>query len=65
MTKKIKSEAFDAASFLDNTEVIKEYLNISLESEDPKELLRALDTVARQKITLSTFISQDEGIQHT
>ncbi len=64
MAKTIKSEVFDAANFLDNKEVLKEYLNIALESEDPKELLRAQDTVARAKYTLITSISQDEVIQH-
>ncbi|HAR79306.1 MAG TPA: putative addiction module antidote protein [Succinivibrionaceae bacterium] len=49
MTKKINSEVFDAANFLDNEEVIAEYINIALESDDPNDLLRALDTVARAK----------------
>ncbi|MBQ3677911.1 MAG: putative addiction module antidote protein [Succinivibrio sp.] len=47
--KKMKTEIFDAANFLDNEEVIAEYINIALESEDPNDLLRALDTVARAK----------------
>lgn len=45
----MKTEIFDAANFLDNEEVIAEYINIALESEDPNDLLRALDTVARAK----------------
>ena len=49
MIKKMKTEIFDAANFLDNEEVIAEYINIALESEDPNDLLRALDTVARAK----------------
>jgi len=49
MIKKVKTEIFDAANFLDNKEVIAEYINIALESEDPNDLLRALDTVARAK----------------
>jgi len=49
MIKKVKTEIFDAANFLDNEEVIAEYINIALESEDPNDLLRALDTVARAK----------------
>ncbi len=49
MIKKVKTEIFDAANFLDNEEVIAEYINIALESDDPNDLLRALDTVARAK----------------
>ena len=49
MIKKVKTEIFDAANFLDNKEVIAEYINIALESEDPNDLLRALDTFARAK----------------
>ena len=60
MAKMIKSEVFDAANFLDNEEVIAEYLNIALESGDPNELLKALDTVARAKGM--TKIAKETGL---
>ena len=60
MAKKIKSEIFDAANFLDNEEVIAEYINIALESNDPNELLKALDTVARAKGM--TRIAKETGL---
>lgn len=49
MADLIKSEVFDAANFLDNEEVVAEYLNNALESEDLNEFLKALNTVARAK----------------
>lgn len=40
---------FDAAEFLDNEEVIAEYLAAAAEDEDPNVLLRALLDVAKAK----------------
>lgn len=38
---------FDAAEFLDNDEVIVEYLSAAMENENPSVFLAALDDVAR------------------
>ena len=45
----IELSEFDAAEYLDNEETIIEYLNLALADEDPKEFLRALNTVARAR----------------
>ena len=38
---------FDAAEFLDNDEVIVEYLSAAMENENPSVFLAALDDVER------------------
>ena len=47
MKKKIA--AFDAADYLDNEEVIAEYLNAALEDENPDVFLRAIANVAKAR----------------
>ena len=52
MAKKIKISdlpKFDAANYLDSEEMIAAYLAVSLEDDDPTELMRALGTVARAR----------------
>lgn len=45
--KKIKQ--FDAADYLDNEEVIAEYLNAALEDENPDVFLTAISDVAKAR----------------
>ena len=45
MTKPI---VFDAADYLDSEEVIAEYLNVALSSEDPDLFLQAIADVAKE-----------------
>ena len=40
---------FDAAEFLDNDEVIAEYLSATLESDDPELFIAALNDVAKAR----------------
>lgn len=47
MTEKIKS--FEAADYLDNEEVIAEYLNAALEDENPDVFLMAISDVAKAR----------------
>ncbi|MCL1960483.1 MAG: putative addiction module antidote protein [Desulfovibrionaceae bacterium] len=52
MDKKIKVSdlpVFDAAQYLDSDEMIAAYLAVSMEDDDPAELVRALGTVARAR----------------
>jgi probable addiction module antidote protein len=44
-----KLTTFDVADFLDNEEVISEYLSVALEDPDPDILLMAVRNVARAK----------------
>jgi len=46
MTKPVM---FDAADYLDNEEVIAEYLNVALSSEDPDLFLQAIADVAKAR----------------
>ena len=46
MTKPI---VFDAADYLDSEEVIAEYLNVALSSEDPDLFLQAIADVAKAR----------------
>jgi len=46
MTKPV---VFDAADYLDNEEVIAEYLNVALSSEDPDLFLQAIADVAKAR----------------
>jgi probable addiction module antidote protein len=47
--KKPALSAFDAAEFLDNEEMIAEYLNAAMKETDPNVFLGALSDVARAK----------------
>lgn len=47
MTEKIKP--FEAADYLDNEEVIAEYLNAALEDENPDVFLMAISDVAKAR----------------
>ena len=47
MKKKIA--AFETADYLDNEEVIAEYLNAALEDENPDVFLRAIANVAKAR----------------
>lgn len=44
-----KTAIFDAADYLDNDEVIVEYLNAALEDENPDVFLRAISDVAKAR----------------
>lgn len=44
-----KIAAFDAADYLDNEEVIAEYLNAALEDKNPDVFLKAIADVARSR----------------
>jgi probable addiction module antidote protein len=48
---KAKLTPFDASDFLDNEEVIAEYLNAALEHPDPRVFLRAVANVAKARRT--------------
>jgi probable addiction module antidote protein len=47
--KALKLAAFDASEFLDNEEVIAEYLSIALEDPNPDVFLRAVANVAKAR----------------
>lgn len=51
---------FDVVDFLDSDEALVEYLNVALETNDPKYFTRALGNVARAKGMSS--ISEDTGL---
>lgn len=51
---------FDVVDFLDNDEVLVEYLNAALEENDPKYFAKALGNVARAKGMSS--VSQATGL---
>ena len=44
-----KPVVFDAADYLDSEEVIAEYLNVALSSEDPDLFLQAIADVAKAR----------------
>ena len=44
-----KPMVFDAADYLDSEEVIAEYLNVALSSEDPDLFLQAIADVAKAR----------------
>ncbi|MYE55313.1 MAG: putative addiction module antidote protein [Chloroflexi bacterium] len=48
---------FDVVDFLDSDEALVEYLNVALETNDPKYFTKALGNVARAKGM--SFISED------
>ena len=45
----MKLKKFDVVDFLDSDEAMVEYLNIALETNDPKYFTKALGNVARAK----------------
>ena len=51
---------FDVVDFLDSDEALVEYLNVALETNDPKYFTKALGNVARAKGM--SFISEDTGL---
>ena len=55
-----KLSSFDVADFLDNEEVISEYLSIALEDPDPDMFLMAVRNVARAKGM--TQLAKDSGL---
>lgn len=57
---KIVLNEFDPADFLDNDEVIAEYLTAALEDENPDVFLSAVGDVARARGM--TFIAQSSGL---
>ena len=57
---KIVLNDFDPADFLDNDEVIAEYLTAALEDENPDVFLSAVGDVARARGM--TFIAQSSGL---
>lgn len=63
MTKKKKLAPFDAADYLDNEEVISEYLNAALEDENPDVFLIAVSDVAKARglarIALETGLGRE------
>lgn len=46
---KLKTTPWDAAEFLTSDKAIAEYLTLSLENEDPREIAHALGVVARAR----------------
>ena len=55
-----KITEFDASAYLDNDEVIAEYLAAALEDQNPEVFLAALGHVAKARGM--TFIAQDTGL---
>ena len=51
---------FDIVDFLDSDEALVEYLNVALETNDPKYFTKALGNVARAKGMSS--VSEDTGL---
>ncbi len=56
----VKISAYDTAEFLDNEEVIAEYLAAAMESPDPDVFIAALATVARARGM--TQLARDSGL---
>ena len=55
-----KPMVFDAADYLDSEEVIAEYLNVALASEDPDLFLQAIADVA--KVRGMAKLAKDTGL---
>jgi probable addiction module antidote protein len=61
MKKAVKKiTEFDASVYLDNDEVIAEYLAAALEDQNPEVFLAALGHVAKARGM--TFVAQDTGL---
>ncbi len=56
----IELKEFDAAQFLDNEEVMSDYLNVALEDGDPTMVSAALGDIARAKGM--TQLSRETGV---
>lgn len=56
----IKISEYDTAEFLDNEEVIAEYLTAAMEDENPDVFIAALATVARARGM--TQLAKDSGL---
>ena len=56
----MRLKKFDVVDFLDSDEALVEYLNVALETNDPKYFTKALGNVARAKGMSS--ISEDTGL---
>ena len=56
----IELARFDASEHLDNEDIIREFLNAAAAGNDPGELLRALETVAKARAM--TELSRKAGI---
>jgi probable addiction module antidote protein len=56
----IHTSEFDVAEYLDNEEMISEYLSVSLEDPNPDVFISALATVARAKGM--TQLAKDTGL---
>ncbi|MCU1322896.1 MAG: addiction module antidote protein [Acidobacteriaceae bacterium] len=54
----IKTYPYDSAEFLTDDESIAEYLTLSLESDDPREIAQALGVVARAKGGIAQLAKQ-------
>ena len=57
---KEKFAAFDASAYLDNEEVIAEYLNAALEDPNPRMFLRAVANVAKARGIAK--VAEDAGL---
>lgn len=57
---KTKFTRFDPADYLDNEEVIAEYLTVAMEDPDPEVFLRAVSDVARARGIAR--VAQDSGL---
>lgn len=56
----VKISAYDTAEFLDNEELIAEYLAVAMEDPDPDVFITALATVARARGM--TQLAKDSGL---
>ena len=59
----MKLKKFDVVDFLDSDEAMIEYLNVALETNDPKYFTKALVNVARAKGMSSVSDASDLGRQ--
>ena len=57
---KAKFAPFDASAYLDNEEVIAEYLNAALENPNPRVFLRAVANVAKARGIAK--VAEDAGL---
>jgi probable addiction module antidote protein len=57
----IKTKPWDAAEFLTSDEAIAEYLTLSLQSDNPREIAHALGVVARARGGI-TQLARETGI---
>jgi probable addiction module antidote protein len=54
----LRTYPFDPADFLADDETIAEYLTLSLESDDPREIAQALGAVARARGGMAELAKQ-------